>query len=96
LCNRLTNAKLWRSTLRATGFQPESIMKMRKRGGPDGLGLRGRTGTGSSITVASLVVDKSRETDPGAGGSRTLIGGGVTASLVLSAGRVKASAASDT
>src|SRR6516164_871824 len=54
LCNRQTSAKLWRNTLRATEFQPESIMKIRKRGGSDGLDLRGRARTGSSMTAPSF------------------------------------------
>ena len=41
--------------LRATEFQPESMIKIRKRGGPDGLDLRGRPRTGSSMTVPSSI-----------------------------------------
>ena len=45
-CKRRISAKLWRNTLRATEFQPESIIKMRKRGAAGGLYSRRRLGLG--------------------------------------------------
>jgi hypothetical protein len=53
LCNRRISAKLCRKTLRATVFHPESMIKIRKRGGLEGFLLRGPERAGSSMTVLS-------------------------------------------
>jgi hypothetical protein len=76
-------------------FHPESMIKMRKRGGPDALNLRGRVRTGSSMTLPSSIAGWSCDTDPAAREPRTPVERAVTTSSRLSEGLAKVSVAGD-
>jgi len=64
------------------------MIKMRKRGDPDDLDLRGRVRTGSSMPVPSSIA--GCDTDPAARQPRTPVDRAVTTSSRLSEGLAKA------
>src|SRR6516162_1973281 len=60
LCSRRISEKLCRKALRATAFQPESMIQIRKRGAAGGLyfrirtAFRGRAGSSRTISVVAV------------------------------------------